>query len=203
MAACSARRYSLRLAWVQRGHEIDLLVLRPECDYPEEIPGGCRLFFLSTDGNNNAGIPKNLGHVSTQTVVPERVPWRGRWQRAARLASRHWKQFPFLAGTRFPGWANGITAYLEHERPDAVLAMHVHAVVATMMAIRLTGRHVRVVATLHKLFRTRSRRSRISGFYPCADVLVGISTEISGRTRQNYGIAGPPNSNRLQPNRIG
>ena len=165
---------------LQRGHEVDILLLRPDCDFSEEIPERCRIFYLSAGGDDDAvrGLT-SLGDVSAWPVAPERAPWRVRCRRAARLASLHWKQFPFLARTEFPGWAEGVAAYLDREQPDAVLAMHVRAVVATTMGIRLTGRRIRVVATLHKLFRTKRWRRRISGFYPYADVLVGISPDLS------------------------
>ena len=171
-----------------RGHEVDLLALRPDCDYPEEIPGRCRLFLVSANEGNDPGIPKNLKNVSTRTVVPERASWHRRCQRAARLASHHWKQLPFLVRTEPRGWAKGVSAYLERECPDAVLAMHVRSVAATIMAIRLADRHVRVVATLHKLFGTKGRQSRISSFYPCADVLVGISAKISAGLARIAGV---------------
>ena len=166
---------------LERGHEVDLVVLLPICDLPDEIPDRCRLFFLSVGRFKNTPIPANLEHVSARQVAPERFPWRTRCERAARLASRHWKQLPFLAGTEFLGWAKGVAAYLERERPDAVLAMHISSVVPTTMARSLTGRHVHVVATLHKLFRTRRWLRRISGFYPHADFLVGISSDVAAR----------------------
>ena len=165
---------------LQRGHEVDVLSLRPDYDFSEEILERCRIFYLSTDGDDDAvrGLT-SLGDVSARPVAPERAPWRVRFRRAVRLASLHWKQLPFLVRTEFPGWAEGVAAYLDREQPDVVLAMHIPAVVATTMAMRLTGRRIRVVATLHKLFRTKRAQGRISGFYPYADVLVGISPDLS------------------------
>ena len=188
---------------LQRGHEVDLVVLRPKCDLPDEVPERCRLFFLSTGRNGDDGIPDNLVHPSARTVTPGRIPWPVRRERARRLASRHWKQLPFLAGTEFTGWAKGVATYLERETPDAVLALHVTSVVPTTMAIRLTGRHVRVVATLHKVFKSRRWRKRIAGFYPHADVLVGISSEISREARRNYRIAEETDPYRPQPDNFG
>ena len=179
---------------LQRGHEVDMVVLRPKCDLSDEVPKRCRLFFLPTSGNGNGGIPNNLEHPSARIVTPERKAWQVRRQRAARLVARHWKQLPFLAGTEYPRMAKGVGDYLERERPDAVLAMHIDSVVTTTMAIRLTGRHVHMVATLHSLFKSRRWRRRISGFYPPADVLVGISTEVATGLAE---IAGLP-SERIQ-----
>ena len=173
----------------QRGHEVDLVPLCPICDFPDEIPKRIRLFFPSAGGNTNSGIPGNLQHPFAQTVIPERIPWHTRRQRVTRLACRHWKQLPFLVQTEFLGWAEGVAAYLERERPDAVLAMHVQSVVATTMAMHLMGGHIHVVATLHKLFKTKRWLRRISGFYPHADVLVGISPDVTTRLA---GLTGLP-----------
>ena len=164
---------------MRRGHSVDLVPLRPICDLPDEIPERCRVFFPSAGRVDNTGIPDNLEHATVRTVVPERMPWRVLAQRTARVASRHWKQLPYLVRTEFFGWAEGVAAYLERERPDAILAMHTRSVVATTIAIRLTGRQVRVVATMHNLPETTRGRRRIASFYPHADILVGISSDIS------------------------
>ena len=166
---------------LKRGHEVDLLVLHPNCDLPDEIPDRCRLFFLSTGRYKGTPVPANLDRIESKRIVPKRIPWRIRYERTTRLASRHWRQLPFLVGTEFLGLAEGVAAYLERERPGAVLAMHIHSVVATTMAIRLTGRHVHLVATLHILFNSRRWQRRISGFYPHADVRVGISSDVAAR----------------------
>lgn len=165
---------------VRRGHEVDVLLLRPQCDLSREIPDRCRIFYLPAGGGDRpGGAPAGLGDASARPVAPERAPWRVRCRRTARWARLHWKQLPFLARTEFPRWAEGVRAYLDRERPDAVLAMHVPSVVATTMAMRSMDRRIRVVATLHKLFRSRHLRRRISGSYPHADALVGISRDMS------------------------
>ena len=174
---------------LKRGHEVDVLLLRPDCDFSGEIPGRCRIFCLSTVGDDAAvrALKRSLGHVGARPIAPERGSWWVRCGRTARLASLHWRQLPLLVRTEFPGWAEGVAAYLDREQPDAVLAMHVRPVVATTMATRLTGRRVRVVAVLHNRSK-RWRRRRISRFYPRADVLVGISPDVSEGLSEITGI---------------
>lgn len=174
---------------LQRGHEVDVLLLRPDCDFPGEIPERCRIFYLSTGGDDAAvrALTRSLGDVPARPVAPERAPWRVRCRRAARLASLHWKQLPLLVHTEYPGWAKGVAAYLDRERPDAVLAAHVRPVVATTMAMRIASHRARVVAALHNRSK-RWRRRRISRFYPRADVLVGISPDISEGLSEITGI---------------
>lgn len=50
LAGQGAERKALHIAagLVERGHEVDLLLQRLVCHYPDEVPGGTRLFFLSS-----------------------------------------------------------------------------------------------------------------------------------------------------------
>ena len=88
-------------------------------------------------------------------------------------------QLPFLTSTRLPRWAAGVAAYLDRERPDALLAMNVLAAAAATMATHIAQRPIRTVATLHESLNRRRllRRARCS--YPYADSVVGVSHGVS------------------------
>ena len=88
-------------------------------------------------------------------------------------------QLPLLMSTRLPRWAAGVAAYLDRERPDALLAMNVLAVTAATMATHIAERPVRTVATLHETLNRRRllRRARCS--FPYADSIVGVSHGVS------------------------
>ena len=76
----------------RRAHEVDLLLLSPERDYPDEIPERCRLFFVSSEGaSDDARTLNGPGHVSMCPVAPEIDPWRVRCWRAARMAVLYWR----------------------------------------------------------------------------------------------------------------
>ena len=164
---------------IERGHEVDMVLHSLLCHYPDEVPGGARLLFMS--GRVDDTTRANLRSVpaTPRRLVPDPVPWRVRFPRIGMATRLRPPQLPLLASTRLPGWAAGIAAYLDREQPRALLAMNVLAVTAVAMAQRLTHRRVRVVATLHEsLVRRRAlRRARCS--YPFADAVVGVSDGVS------------------------
>ena len=174
---------------IRRAHEVDLLLLRPECDYPDEIPKRCRLFFVSSVGaSGGTRTLKGLGHVSMCPVAPEVHPWRVRGWRAARMSVLHWRQLPFFAKTKLLQSAEGIATYLDRERPVAILAMHIHAVAACAVATRLASHRVRMVATIHNVRRSKHTRRRIATFYSRADGLVGISPQVTAQLARATGL---------------
>ena len=99
-------------------------------------------------------------------------------------------QLPLLTSTRLPRWAAGVAAYLDRERPDALLALNIVAAAAATMASRLAHHPTRTVATLHEpLARGRLlRRARRS--YPHADVVVGVSHGVSTEFAKIPGLDG-------------
>ena len=174
---------------LRRSHEVDLLSLRPECDYPDEIPERCRLFFISNVGASDVVRSLNgLSHVSLWSEALDVHPWRVRRLRAARLALLHWRQLPFCAKAKLLQAAERIATYLEREQPAAVLAMHIHAVAACAIATRLAHHRVRMVATIHNVHRSRRTRRRIATFYSRADALVGISPQVTAQLARTVGM---------------
>ncbi len=177
LAGQGAERKALYIAagLLDRGHEVDLVLYQPLCHYPEEVPAGVRVLFSldRTDARSRA----NLHRMPTppRALFSDHLPWRVRFPRLGMSVSLRPNQWLFLASTRLPRWAAGVAAYLDRERPDALLAMNVLAVSAAAMALRLARHRVRTVATLHEPLKSKRllHRARIS--YPCADAVVGVS----------------------------
>ena len=163
---------------LERGHKVDLLLYRLVCHYPEEVPDGMRIYYAS--GRNDNRTRLNLDRITAirQPFVPDPLPWRIRLPRlgtASRLSRRH---LPLLTSTRLPRWAVCIAAYMDREKPDALLAMHVLATTAAAMATHLTSHRAKTVATLHgPLTRQLLHRARRS--YRYADEVVGVSHGIT------------------------
>ena len=181
LAGQGAERKALYVAagLLERGYEVDLLLQRLVCHYPEEVPEGARLFFQSK--RTDERTRKNLERVpaTPRPLVPDVLPWRVRSPRmwlAGRLQRR---QLRLLASARLPRWAAEVAAYLDRERPDAVLAMNVLAAVTAAMALRIARRPARVVATLHQVLKTGRLRYRARHAYPHADEVVGVSHGVS------------------------
>ncbi len=181
LAGQGAERKALYIAagLLERGHQVDLLLQRLVCHYPEEVPDRIRLFFSS--GRTDTRTQRNLGRITAipRPLVPDPLPWRIRHPRVALATRLRRKQLPLLASTRLPRWAAGIAAYLDRERPDALLALNVLAATAAAMALRLGDHRVRTVATLHETLKHGRllRRARLA--YPRADTVVGVSHGVS------------------------
>ena len=175
---------------LERGHDVDILLQRLICHYPDEVPNQARIFFMS--GCSDARTQANLERVvsTPRPLVPDPLPWRVRYPRIGMATRLPREQLPLLVSTRLPRWAAGIAAYLDREQPRALLAMNVLAVTAATMAMHLTHRPVRVVATLHEPLKNGRLLHRARCSYPYADSFVGVShgvstefAKISGLTR--------------------
>ena len=177
LAGQGAERKALYVAagLLERGYEVDLLLQRLVCHYPEEVPERARIFFQSKRSDERTR--KNLERVPAvpRPLVPAVHPWRVRSPRMGLAGRLHRGQLRLLASARLPRWAAEVAAYLDRERPDAVLAMNVLAAAAAAMALRLARRPARVVATLHQVLKTGRLRYRARHAYPHADAVVGVS----------------------------
>ena len=178
LAGQGAERKALYVAagLLERGYEVDLLLQRLVCHYPEEVPERARIFFQSKRSDERTR--KNLERVPAvpRPLVPAVNPWRVRSPRMGLAGRLHRGQLRLLASARLPRWAAEVAAYLDRERPDAVLAMNVLAAAAAAVALRLARRRpARVVATLHQVLKTGRLRYRARHAYPHADAVVGVS----------------------------
>ena len=174
---------------IERGHEVDLVLQRLVCHYPDEVPEGARVFFQS--GRTDERTRKNLERMpaAPRPLLPGRRPWRVRWPRTALAGRFHRRQLPLLASTRLPRWAAEVAAYLDRERPDALLAENVLAAAAAGVAVHLARRRPeRVVATLHEGLKTARLRYRARHGYPHADAVVGVSRGVSTEFEKIPGV---------------
>ena len=125
---------------------------RLTCDYPDEVPRESRLFYI----DRPIGDPDSRKNLDVLATDPQPLPgetFRVRYPRlslaATLLSNSSWTQLPLVTSSRLPRWAVRIAAYLDHERPDALLAMLTPSVVAATMATRLARHRLRIVGTLH------------------------------------------------------
>ena len=181
LAGQGAERKALYIAagLLERGHEVDLLLQRLVCHYPDEVPGQVRIFFSS--GRSDTRTQTNLGRIAVipRPLVSDPLPWRVRYPRVGLVTSLYREQLSLLMSTRLPRWAAGTAAYLDREQPAALLAMNVLAATSAAMASRLTDHRVRIVATLHEPLKQGRLLHRARRSYPYADAVVGVSHGVS------------------------
>ena len=191
LAGGGAERKALFIAagLLERGHDVDILVHRLVCHYPDAVPEGARFFYLSSRSDRETRRTLDRMAVVPQPLFPRPTPWRARLPRAALLCKVRGKQLPLLMSTRPPRWAAGIAAYVDREHPSALLAMNVLAVTATTMAASLVRRPTRVVGTLHDVLRSGRLHRRARRSYPFADFAVGVSRGTTAELEGTPGMA--------------
>ena len=138
---------------IERGHAVDLLFLEPSGVDPDGVPDGMR-FFCVTPCIEAGELERcrrelNESEVFSGAVIPE--PAASDWQRcheSLMLILRLRRLSPLvtesLARTVFK-----VVAYVDQERPDAVLAIGMQSPLWMAFAHRLSAHRARLVVTLN------------------------------------------------------
>ena len=188
-----AERKALAIAsgLLRRGHEVDLVLGRLTCDYPDEVPRESRLFYIDCPTDE----PDSQKNLALMAAIPQPLlgePFRIHYPRlslaAAMISNSSWDLLPLARNTKLARWAAGVAAYLDRERPDAMLAMLIPSVSAATMATRLARHRVRIVGTLHSAVRSKRWLRRAKRSYPHADVAVGISRGLASELTETLGV---------------
>lgn len=194
LAGGGAERNTLRIAaeLIRCGHEVDLVLKRLLCDYPGEAPPGLRLLYLMEPDAADAAEAHRALPVTPEPLVPVPYPFRVRFPRLSLAPALSWRQLPSLSAGNSPQWAAAIAAYLDRERPDALLAMQLPSVVAASVAVRAARRRLKVVGTVNSAVATGRprclRRARRS--YPFLDAAVAVSRGLADELTEAVGV--PP-----------
>ena len=165
---------------IERGHAIDLLFLKPGGAGPNDVPDGMRLFCVTPSIAAGALERRrrelNRSEVFSGAVIPE--PAAPRWHRrhaslVLALRWRRWRWPPFV-GESLARTAFKVAAYVDQERPDAVLAIGIKAPRWAAFARRLSGHRARTVATLNSWLAPHLVRPTRYAF-SSADAVVAVS----------------------------
>ena len=177
LAGQGAERKSLYIAagLLERGHEVDLILERLICHYPDEVPSRARVLYAST--RSDARTRANLSRIGAtiEPLVREPVPWWVRFPRIGMARRVDRRNLTHLMSTRLPRWAASTAEYLKRQQPRAILAMNILAATAATMASRQARRDTRTIATLHQPLNRRRLLRRARASYPYADAVVGVS----------------------------
>ena len=186
-----AERTALTIAsgLLRHGHEVDLVLDRLVCDYPDEVPPDLRIFYLRCPrGDANTETNRGLLPMTPEPLLQGEYPSRVRYSRLFLATALCWNQLPMLASTSLPRWAAATAAYLDRERPDALLAMLIPSVAAATMAARAARHRVRIVGTLNNAMKSRRWLNRARRSYPNVDAAVGISRGVASELSEAAGV---------------
>ena len=183
LAGGGAERVALTVArgLARRRHRVDLLLGELRCDYPEEaadaVANSVRFF----------SVYPAAGRTWQTAIRPTLPTWRDRFSRIALAIAAAPRQRPVLKPP-VPEQARLVAAYIDRERPDALLAVNEHEAVSAALARRLARHPVRMVATLNNGLVNDKRIRRFRASYPFVDVAVGVSRGISGMLADVAGV---------------
>ena len=183
LAGGGAERVALTVArgLAKRRHRVDLLLGELRCDYPEEaadaVANSVRFF----------SVYPAAGRTWQTAIRPTLPTWRDRFSRIALAIAAAPRQRPVLKPP-VPEQARLVAAYIDRERPDALLAVNEHEAVSAALARRLARHPVRMVATLNNGLVNDKRIRRFRASYPFVDVAVGVSRGISGMLADVAGV---------------
>ena len=169
---------------IGRENAVDLLFLEPVCAWPnDDVPDGMRFFYLtpSITATQLAARRRELNEseVFSGAVIPEPavVGWQLRHASVA-LACRSWGRWLSVPESH-ARIAFKIAAYLERERPDAVLIMGRKLTLEWAAFARRLSRHrPRTVATLNGAGRQPMPPALIPPLrraYSSVDAVVAVS----------------------------
>ncbi len=185
-----AERSVLTLAdgLIDRGHRVDIVLLRASIRYFNEIPKNARLFVMENggDGSGENSLDRRTRMVRLQ--VPAKPL---DWMRLAKAL--HWDPL-CLPGPTLAYQARAVASYMDRETPDCILPNLSRPNAATLLACRLLDKHPPVVPVMRNFvhydrFRTRRRHRHLARE---AMHFVGVSQGVSESLAASIGI--PRNS---------
>ena len=166
----------------KRRHRVDLLLGELTCDYPDEAADATanKIRFFS--------VYPAAGRTRQTAIRPKPPTWRDRFSRISLAIAAAPLQRQVLESPPWPERARLVAAYIDRERPDALLAVNEHEAVSAALARRLARHPVRMVATLNNGHVDDRRIRNFRASYPFVDVAVGVSRGISGLLADVAGV---------------
>ena len=186
-----AERVSVLLSsgFLDSGCGVDLLLRDLVCSYPDDLPAGVRLFFVAHRNADETRRAFERLPVAPEALTSETPRLSFRFPRLALSRAVKRDQLTLMTSSSLPSWAVAIGAYIDRQRPDAILAMLTSSVAAATMGVRIASHRVRTVAVLHNVFRSRREIRRARRSYPHADAAVGVSLGVSSELARYSGVS--------------
>ena len=190
-----AERVALALCagLIDRGHEVDLVLLEPTTNCAEEIPAAARLFRLRTRAGKPSGALCERLERCIPAVLPSAPP-RGRVERLIAPGGAGMVRHKGLALLgREPSifrMVDAVKEYARRERPDCLVPMLARAKIATLAASARDPRFPPVVPCVHLPVSSHEwRRRRLYRRYlPSAAHVVAVSRGLAAEVAAATGV---------------
>ena len=170
---------------IERGHQVDVVLLGSRIHYPGEIPGDARLFVVDNkpDDRTTNGAVHVLGKLIQLSVPPKSRDW------ITIMSALKWDPL-CLPNTRLIRETRAVAEYVRREQPDCILPSLPNAKVATLLASRLLPHFPPVVPTVRNAIRARRRhhRRRYLRLFERASHFVCVSRGVTDDLIEQLGV---------------
>ena len=173
---------------IDRGHRIDIVLLRARVHYTKEVPQDARLFVV--DQRTDDLTEESAAPLLERMVRLHEPSRRLAWTHIAGAVNWNLRCVP---SRRLVRWTRGVVSYLEIESPDCILPNLAGAEAATLLACRFAARPPPIVPTIRVVVRhDRSWRLRLfmrRHLFSGAAHFVGVSQGVSDSVVATMGVA--------------
>lgn len=184
--------YQLAGGLLERGHQCDLLVLRPTGSYLKTIPPRLQLYHTAYPSHlrNVLGGSAILANATRHSSVSERLfvsPWE--WHRAFRALRCRWPEIHITL--RRAAYAAFVATYLRQNQPDVVLAALRLPNVAAVCGKVLAGTETPIVISLHNnlaIGYSSDDLARARALYKEADAVTSVSNGVAENAAEMLGL---------------
>ena len=156
--AGGAERMVLSLAQglIDRGHRIDIVLIRPRVHYVKEVPTNARL--LVVENIQERFSKGGAADVLDRAVQLPAPTGSFNWWHVARAF--HWDLLRCRPDMKLLQRARALASYMARECPDCVLPSLPRAKVATLLAGRFLKTHPPIMPIIHNNYERRRARDR-------------------------------------------
>ena len=170
---------------IERGHQVDLVLLGSRIHYPGEIPEDARLFVV--DNKPDDRTRKDAVHVLGKLIQLPAPPKSRDW--ITIMGALKWDPL-CLPNTRLIRETRALAEYVRREQPDCILPSLPNAKVATLLASRLLPDFPPIVPTVRNAVHARRRhhRRRYRRLFERASHFVCVSRGVTEDLIEQLGV---------------
>ena len=170
---------------IERGHQVDLVLLGSRIHYPGEIPEDARLFVV--DNKPDDRTRNDAGHVLGKLIQLSVPPKSRDW--ITIMGALKWDPL-CLPNTRLIRETRAVAEYVSREQPDCILPSLPNAKVATLLASRLLPHFPPIVPTVRNAIHARRRhhRRRYRRLFERASHFVCVSRGVTDDLIEQLGV---------------
>ena len=169
---------------IDRGHRVDIVLLRTRIQYSEEVPRDARLFVVENGPDKGTEDSADVLARMVQLRAPSRP---SDWVRMAKALN--WDPL-CLSGPGLVRQARAVASYMDLEKPDCVLPNLSRPNAATLLACCFLAEHPPIIPTIRNFVQYHRYRTKRRYRHLARDAahFVGVSQGVSDSLAATIGV---------------